>query len=374
MLVALPDVPLREGRAAGRCALAMLRGLEAHGVAVRALAARAPWGMPGQPPDDIRVEVVEASPEAPGWRSRIERLRRPAGELARSEFGARVREEAQKADVLHLEEVDTAWTSEGVEVPVGLRLHYLIRRDRGLGPPWRREFRHVLEFDLAERQATRRHPVLIAASPQIADELRARAPRAQVELVPFCLDPADYPVAPLDGPPTAGVIGTASWPPTASAMTALAADVWPRVRAEAPEGRLRVAGRGTAALRDLAAMPGAEVLGEVPSGTEFLRTLSVLVYPVSRGSGVKVKVLEAIASGVPVVTTPPGAEGIDAGDGIVIETDTQRMADAVAALLRDETERRERGAAARTAFLERYAPARATEPLVALYRGIAGRG
>jgi glycosyltransferase involved in cell wall biosynthesis len=374
VLVVLPDPPLTEGRPAGRCALAMLRGLEAHGVEVRALAARAAWGMRGDPPEDVDVEVVEVSPEPPGWPSRLRRLRRPVGELARSALGERARAEAQHADVLHLEELDTAWCSEGAEAPSALRLHYLVRRDRGFGAPWRREFRHVLESELAERRAIRRHPVLIAASPLIADELAARAPRAHVEVIPFCLDPEDYPSAPLDGEPTAGIIGTAVWPPTASAIRRLRADIWPQVRTLVPSGRLVVAGRGTASLSDLNEEPDVDVLGEVPSASEFLRRLSVLIYPLTRGSGVKIKVLESIASGVPVVTTPAGAEGVDAGDGVVVETDSRRLAAATADLLRDASERRERGAAARAAFLDRYAPLPATEPLVPLYETMAEAG
>jgi glycosyltransferase involved in cell wall biosynthesis len=372
VLVVLPDPPLEEGRPAGRCALAMMRGLAGHGVEVRALAARAPWGMRGDPPEDVNVEVVEVGPESPGWRSRLQRLRRPVGELARSEFGERVRAEAQGADVLHLVEVDTAWCSEGVDAPSALSLHYLVRRDRGLGAPWRREFRHVLESELAERWAIRRHRVLIAASPPIADELAGRAPQARVEVVPFCLDPDDYPVAPLDGEPTAGIIGTAIWPPTANAMAHLLAEIWPQAQSLAPSARLLIAGRGTASLNyRLGESAGVEILGEVPSASEFLRRLSVLVYPVTRGSGVKVKVLEAIASGLPVVTTPAGAEGIDAGDGVIVETDSRRLAAATAELLRDEGARRERGAAARAAFLDRYAPLPATEPLLGLYREMA---
>jgi glycosyltransferase involved in cell wall biosynthesis len=371
-LVVLPDPPLKEGRAAGRCALAMLRGLAAHGVEVRAIAARAAaWGTRGDPPEDADVEVVETTPEPPGWRTRLRRLRRPVGELAQSELGERVRDEARNADVLHLEEVDTAWCSEGANAPSAMRLHYLVRRDRGFGVPWRREFRWLVQLELAERWAIRRHPVLIAASPVIAHELAARAPRANVEVIPFCLDPEDYPSATLDREPTAGIIGTAAWPPTAGAIRTLLADTWPQVRRLVPSARLLIAGRGTASLSDLDDQRDVDVLGEVPSASEFLRRLSVLVYPLTRGSGMKVKVLESIASGVPVVTTPAGAEGIDAGDGVVVETDSRRLAAATADLLRDEGERAERGAAAKAAFLDRYAPLPATEPLVELYRRMA---
>jgi glycosyltransferase involved in cell wall biosynthesis len=81
----------------------------------------------------------------------------------------------------------------------------------------------------------------------------------------------------------------------------------------------------------------------------------------------KVKVLEAIASGVPVVTTPSGAEGIAAQSGVVVDTDPERMALAAASILRDEGERRERGAEARGAFERLYTPGPATAPIAALY-------
>ncbi len=80
------------------------------------------------------------------------------------------------------------------------------------------------------------------------------------------------------------------------------------------------------------------------------------------------KVLAAIASGVPVVTTPAGAEGIDADEGVVVETDDRRLANAALELLRDPAARREHAAARRAAFHRRYAPKPATEPLVDLYR------
>jgi glycosyltransferase involved in cell wall biosynthesis len=81
----------------------------------------------------------------------------------------------------------------------------------------------------------------------------------------------------------------------------------------------------------------------------------------------KVKVLEAIASGVPVVTTPAGCEGIDAGAGAIVATEEDDLAAAAGRLLVDEVERRSRGAAARAAYLERYTPEAATAPLASLY-------
>jgi glycosyltransferase involved in cell wall biosynthesis len=366
-LVVLPEPPLVEGGASGRCALALLKGLGEHGVEVSALAARQHWAAaPDEPPAWAPVTVVDLGEEARTAVNRLRSLHRPVASLARGEFEARVRADAARADVVHFEEIATAACGEGVRTPSLVHLHYLVRRDRGFGPPWRSEFRRVLEFARAERAAARRHHWLVASSPLVATELRRLAPRAEVVYAPLALDPADYPPAPLDGPPVAGLIGSAAWPPTAAALRRLLTDVWPELRRLVPAARLHIAGRGTDALAGRAP-EGVEILGAVPSAGEFLRGLSVLLYPLERGSGMKVKVLESIASGLPVVTTSAGAEGIEAGEGIVVEQATSALAQAAAGILADESERRARGSAARVAFTSRYSPRVATEPLVALY-------
>jgi glycosyltransferase involved in cell wall biosynthesis len=367
ILVVLTQPPLPEGGATGKVGLGLLRGLIAHGLDVRALAAQRHFAVPGHVPVDLAVEVVPVEP-APAWRARLDSYRRPRSELDGA-FSARVRELAVDADVIHLEETETAWCDRGLATPSVLHIHYLVRRDRDLGPPWRRDFRDVLEQRRAERIALRAHRHLVASSPVIADELRRDAPGAEVVLAPLTLDPSVYPPAPLDGPPVAGIIGTAAWPPTAEAMRELVDTVWPLVRKRVPEARLVIAGRGTGGLG--LAGPGVEVQGEVESASAFLRGLSVLLFPQRRGSGMKVKVLEAIASRVPVVTTAAGAEGIVPNDGVVVSEEPAVLADAAAELLADDAARRERGAAALAAFAAGYAPGPATRPLVELYSRLA---
>jgi glycosyltransferase involved in cell wall biosynthesis len=364
-LVVLTQPPLPEGGAPGKVAIGLLRGLQAHGVDVQAIAAHQHFAVGGEVPDDLPVEVIPVAPLSP-WRAQLGRFRRPRGELAGGAFASRVRTAAESVDVVHLDQAETVWCGEGVTTPSLVHLHYLARRDRSFGAPWRRQFREVLDSMRAERRALR-HRYLLASSPLVAEALRRGAPRAEVALAPLCLDQSLYRPAPLDGPPTAGIVGTAGWPPTAAAMRTLVSDVWPRVRRQVPEAELLLAGRSTEQL-ELPSSSGVEVLGEVTSAREFFQRLSVLVFPLRRGSGMKVKVLEAMASGVPVVTTPAGAEGIDPSEGVIVHTEVDRLAGEAAELLRDPAARQQRGAAARSDFERRYSPGPATEPLVELYR------
>jgi polysaccharide biosynthesis protein PslH len=238
--------------------------------------------------------------------------------------------------------------------------------------PWGRRFRRVIRYSVAERTAMRRFHYLLASSPEVARELQEAAPTAHVSLAPLCLDDRHYSSASLDGPPIAGVIGTASWYPTARAVERLIKRVWPKVRRRVPDARLLIAGRGMEPLRGGRQSMGIEVLGEVESAPGFLKRLSVVVYPIERGSGMKIKVLEAMACGVPVITTEAGAEGIVRNGGVIVESDDERLAEASVRVLLDTLERKQRGQQAHEAFIRRYAPEPATESLIPLYETMMG--
>ena len=356
VLVALSAPPHAEGRAAGKCAVATIRGLLGTGAVVHAVAAGWPGTERFRPPDDLPVEVVPVPAEVGGRGTRVQRLTRPRGHLGLGPMGDRVRQLAPRYDVVLVDEIDALWCGIGSPVPAGLSLHYLVRRDRPPGRPWTPAFRRRLEFVLAERVALSRYRHLVVTSTRVASDVRRLAQGTVVHQVRFGLDPAGYAGTASLSEPVAGLIGTAAWPPTTGAVDALLR-TWPRIRAGAPAARLRIAGRGMAGLASGDARAGVEVQDEVASASEFVDGLGVLAYPLPRGSGVKVKVLEAMASGVPVVTTEDGAEGVEPNEGVLVAHGEDAFVRATTELLRDTAARRERGRAGRAAFLSHHAPA-----------------
>jgi polysaccharide biosynthesis protein PslH len=375
VLAVLPDPPLLEGGAAGRCTVGLLRGLDQHGVSVRSLAARRTGYATIAPPPDLHVELMDP-PDREGWPHYLETVLRPCGTLSRGAFGARVAELARSADLLYLDQTDAGWCDVHTRVPSIVNVHYLMRHDRTRRNLYWQDAAAIVVRRVGERAIARRHRFIVANSGHVAAELKQLSPRAEITVVPLTLDPTHYERARLTGPPTAIFIGTAAWRPTRMALRRLVTSVWPLVRKRVPTAKLVIAGRGTDSI-GLPDANGVEVLGPIDSAAQFFADASVMLFPLDKGSGMKVKLLEALASGVPIVTTPAGAEGFERSDGVVVVADgsEETFAAAAARILIDDLERRQRGAAAHETFHQLYVPEVATAPLVDLFdRMVAGAG
>src|SRR5690242_10558442 len=161
----MPEPPYPEGGPAGRCAAALLEGLHANNaVELVAIAPKPAGAVPRELPPGVPLELVPTRPQhrAQAW---SDLLRRPLGYLSRGEFGARVRTLSVDADVLHLDQVHTAWCDLASEVPSLVHLHFLVRLDRPGRPAGPRAAAQLLGLAAAERAAVRRHTFLVANSP-----------------------------------------------------------------------------------------------------------------------------------------------------------------------------------------------------------------
>ena len=134
--------------------------------------------------------------------------------------------------------------------------------------------------------------------------------------------------------------------------------VWPLVRRRHPTLVLRVVGPGVpGVMQDLTRHDHNIIIdGEVEDIREPLRRARIFVCPVRLGSGLRVKILEAMAMGLPVVTTTLGGEGmpLHSGENCFIADQPQLMSDYIDLLLTDEELRRSISNNARTLAEERF--------------------
>ncbi len=345
-----------------------MRGLLECGVEVAGLAANLGSASIETAPADLPIETFTV--EVPSvWQARRDRLLHPNGLLRRGPFAARLTELSKQVDLVHFVEAQAAVAMGLVDRPALAQIHFLTRRDREIKWLWRRDTRIAIELLRAERRVCKQARWLLANSTEVVGGLAAAAPRARVAVAPLALDPVFYTPRASVEDPVVGLIGTARWPPTRHAVERLLSDVWPLVREQRPEATLLLAGQGMEreAFAHLPEWPGVQWLGRVASATDFLREVGAVLYPLTEGSGVKVKVLEALALGIPVVTTPAGAEGLGALGGVAVERDDRSLAAATLKLLEDTQARREAAEAAHRTFVEHHTPLPATRPVVELY-------
>lgn len=174
-------------------------------------------------------------------------------------------------------------------------------------------------------------------SPVDAADLAARGCR-DVAVVPHGVDETLF-EAPLrtDRPARVTFLGNLSVPHNIDAAGYLAREIWPLIRAGIPAAELEIVGADPVpAVRALGALPGVRVTGPVPSLAPVWARSGVMLAPLRFSSGIQNKVLEAMAAGVPVVTTPAAAEAIGARDGreLRVGADAPGLAGAATELLR----------------------------------------
>jgi len=141
-----------------------------------------------------------------------------------------------------------------------------------------------------------------------------------------------------DVEPVVLLSGNLGYRPTVRGAQWFAREVWPRLRTAVPEARWVLAGaRPTAVVRRLARLPGVEVRADVPDLRSYLTASRVAIAPMSSGSGVPMKVLEAMAAGVPAVVHPWAAEGLvrEAGEAVAVASEADDWVAALQSLLRD---------------------------------------
>ena len=171
-------------------------------------------------------------------------------------------------------------------------------------------------------------------------------------------------------PPTVMFAGTLRYPPNAQAARFLVGEVGPALRRLVPEARLRLVGVATREMTALEDPPTVTFTGLVPDIDGELAKADVVVVPIRFGSGTRLKVIEAFAQRIPVVSTTLGAEGLGVEDGrhLLIADDAEGIAGACAQLLTDTALRRRLTEAAHQLFDRQFRMERIEEQVESVAR------
>ena len=139
--------------------------------------------------------------------------------------------------------------------------------------------------------------------------------------------------------PSIAFLGSMDWLPNQDAVAWFVHDILPKVRQGLPGARLCVIGRNPpeSLKRLVAADPGIQFTGTVEDVSAPLRACSLLVVPLRAGSGTRIKILEAMAIGVPVVSTTVGVEGLPlrSNQDLIVADDVPGFTNAVLRVLKD---------------------------------------
>ncbi len=215
---------------------------------------------------------------------------------------------------------------------------------------------------LLQHRVCAKFDVVLALSEQDRDEIRAQAPGTDVRFLPF---PVGVDAAKLAGATRDDdhllFVGAMNRDTNIDAITWFCNEVLPLVRARRPLVRLTIAGAAPAAeVLALGEDPAIEVTGFVEDLEPYLARATAFVSPLRVGGGIIAKNIDAMAAGLPIVTSTIANEGVDAtpGEQVLLADDPQAFAAAVLDVLGDPALRARLGAGAQ-AFIEGRFGARA---------------
>lgn len=201
---------------------------------------------------------------------------------------------------------------------------------------WRKAFAY-------ERAACGRFDAVVAVSRDDAETMRRDYGVERVSDVPTGVDTDFFRPSPGAGPEPHALVFTGSmdWLPNEDAIQFFTREVLPLVRERVPGVRLTVVGRKPyASLLELSKRdPSIVVTGRVEDVRPYMERAAAYVVPIRVGGGTRLKIYEAMAMGLPVVSTTIGAEGLPLkeGEDLLVADEPRAFADAVVRVLTDES-------------------------------------
>ena len=242
---------------------------------------------------------------------------------------------------------------------------------QAMRPMWGFETLKTRRFEGA---AVRRATAVTVPSDRDA-ELVERMGARRVVVVP---NGVDLDATPHHLPPSGSrltFVAYFAWRPNVEAALELCDEILPRVRARVPSASLTLVGADAPAELAARAGPGVELTGRVDDVLPHLRAARVAVMPLRAGGGTRLKVLEALASGVPVVATPFAVMGLEVRHGVnaLIAEAPRDLAELAVSVIESDQLAVSLSRAGRELVQQRYGWSAVARPLVELHRELGER-
>lgn len=380
IVLVMMEPPLPFGNAAARWFYVLLKGLVERGHDVTVFAAcskekeieQARSLFPA-PQYDLRMYPFGVSKG--GLRGKWDTLTKPFSFMFTETFKADLDAElARGFDVLHLEQLWCGWVALDHAEKSLMNVHHLVWIDLS-----EEKVRTLIQIKnravtfTAERRLVRVFKHFRSCSPRLVGPMLGVNPGADITTVPVGLDTSLYPYIPDDRRstvPTLTLIGTMFWYPGYSAAVRLLTRLWPEIKRQVPDARLQIVGwKAREKLAEHVGKPDVTIEENVPETRPYFENTSVFLYAPSRGSGMKIKILEAMGFGVPVVTTSEGVEGLPAVDGVHagVADDDAGLIERAVALLKDPDRQNRQREAARALVEAHCGPAPTLDAVEAIY-------
>lgn len=212
----------------------------------------------------------------------------------------------------------------------------------------------VLKINLWEKYYWRRATRLAAMSDSDREMMNQSVKDKKVDVVANGVDADFFSRVKLQSGRVVLFIGNFKWLPNRDAAKFLVKEIWPRIAARLPRVKLLIVGRNPTPEILKLAKSGIRIDGQVADIRAAFAKAQVLLAPIRNGRGTKYKVLEAMASGLPVVTTRLGIEGIEAEGSVLVTESAEALARQTIKVLKDRQLAGRLAAKAKKIVYEKY--------------------
>lgn len=203
-----------------------------------------------------------------------------------------------------------------------------------------------------ELKTLEKSDVILSISDEDKENLNQLGINKSIQTIPVAMDDSTFEFEPAKN--RICFIGAMNWEPNVEAVDELTGQIYPELRRNNPELELHLSGSYMNHYEIKSELTGIINHGFVENPLQFLSQNGVFIVPIKSGSGVRIKILEALSVGAPIITTRAGAEGIKTDKALIICKDSNEVIKMADSLLKDVSQQMELSNAAKSFIHENY--------------------